>query len=384
MKWVFLGSVALLLYTYIGYPVHAWVLARLFPKPIRSTSDTPDVVVVLVVYNEARRILAKIHTCLQQDYPPERLTILVVSDGSTDGTNDIVKSVNDDRVKLLAFPERRGKPACINDAVAHTQAPIIVLSDARQRLDPQAVSRLLATFGDPSVGVVSGELLLEGETTSPFAYGIGAYWRYETFIRKQEALSGSVVGVTGAFCALRRECFVPIPEGTILDDVAIPMQAAVRDWRVAFARGAWAFDAASPDAKTEKIRKVRTLAGNFQMISLFPVVLNPFRNPVWGRFVAHKLLRLICPVVLAVALVSHLALALEDPGIMRVTAMFHVGAYVCALAVIALPALQRIKFLSLVATFTYLNIFTVLGFIAFVTGRQSQRWAGSTDDARPS
>lgn len=383
MIWLFWSAIALVIYTYIGYPVQLWLTSRLLPKPVQRGVQTPEVVMIVVGHNEAHRIEAKIRTCLNQDYPADKLSVLVVSDGSTDRTHDIVNGFNDARVQLLACPNRRGKAACLNDGVAHTQAPIIVFTDARQRLHPQAVAKLVANFADPSIGAVSGELEFEQDDGTPFAEGIGAYWLYEKFIRNREALTGSVVGVTGALYAIRRQCFNAIPAETILDDVAIPMLAAMQGWRISFESGAMAYDAPSSDAAKEKIRKVRTLAGNFQLISLFEGLLNPWRNPLWGRFVAHKMLRLACPVALLVALLSHSVLAWAEPGFYRWSWFVHMIGYIALLAALAIPALQRNKILRLAVTFAHLNVFVVLGFLSFMTQKQSHLWGSSTTDEKP-
>lgn len=383
MIWLFWSAIALVIYTYIGYPVQLWLTSRLLPKPVQRGVQTPEVVMIVVGHNEAHRIEAKIRTCLNQDYPADKLSVLVVSDGSTDRTHDIVNGFNDARVQLLACPNRRGKAACLNDGVAHTQAPIIVFTDARQRLHPQAVAKLVANFADPSIGAVSGELEFEQDDGTPFAEGIGAYWLYEKFIRHREALTGSVVGVTGALYAIRRQCFNAIPAETILDDVAIPMLAAMQGWRISFESGAMAYDAPSSDAAKEKIRKVRTLAGNFQLISLFEGLLNPWRNPLWGRFVAHKMLRLACPVALLVALLSHSVLAWAEPGFYRWSWFVHMIGYIALLAALAIPALQRNKILRLAVTFAHLNVFVVLGFLSFMTQKQSHLWGSSTTDEKP-
>ena len=383
MNWLFWSAIALVIYTYIGYPLQLWLTSRLLPKPVLRGSQTPEVVMIVVGHNEAHRIEAKIRTCLNQDYPADKLSVLVVSDGSTDRTHDIVNGFNDAQVQLLACPTRRGKAACLNDGVAHTQAPIIVFTDARQRLHPQAVAKLVANFSDPSIGAVSGELEFEQDDGTPFAEGIGAYWLYEKFIRNREALTGSVVGVTGALYAIRRQCFNPIPAETILDDVAIPMLAAMQGWRVSFESGAMAYDAPSSDAAKEKIRKVRTLAGNFQLISLFEGLLNPWRNPLWGRFVAHKMLRLACPLALLIALLSHSVLAWSEPGFYRWSWFVHIAGYFALMAALAIPALQRNKVLRLAVTFAHLNVFVVLGFLSFMTQKQSHLWGSSTTHEKP-
>lgn len=380
MAFLFWASVALVIYTYVGYPVLLWISTRVLAKPVQRGSDTPEVVMIVVGHNEAHRIEAKIRTCLEQNYPADKLSVLVVSDGSTDTTAEVVRHYPDTRVKLLDCPARRGKAACLNDGVAHTQQPLIVFTDARQRLHPEAVARLAANFTDPKIGAVSGELVFENDDGSPFADGIGAYWLYEKFIRNSEATSGSVVGVTGALYAIRRVCFNPIPAETILDDVAIPMLAAMQGWRVSFESGAIAYDQPSSDAAKEKIRKVRTLAGNFQLVSLFKGLLSPIHNPLWGRFMSHKIMRLLCPLALVVALASHTVLASQNEGFYRWSWWLHVAGYLSIVAAMWLPALQRSKVLRLGVTFAHLNVFVVQGFMSFMSQKQSHLWGSSTAD----
>jgi poly-beta-1,6-N-acetyl-D-glucosamine synthase len=378
MTILFWSSIALIVYTYAGYPLQLWLMARLRKREVARAPITPEVVMIVVGFNEAHRIEAKLHTCLQQDYPPDKLRVLFVSDGSTDATCEVVQQFPDSRVRLLSCPERRGKAACLNDGVAETTEPIIVFTDARQRLHPQALSRLVANFADANIGAVSGELVFESADGTAFAEGIGAYWLYEKFIRSREALTGSVVGVTGALYAIRRVCFHPIPHETILDDVAIPMRAAMDGWRISFENGALAYDQPSTDAQREKIRKVRTLAGNFQLPRVVPGVLKPWRNPIWGRFMAHKMLRLLCPLAMAVALVSNIVLTITQGGLYSVLAGAQLAGYLAIGVALIVPALQRLAVLRLGVTFAHLNIFVVLGFMSFMSQKQSPLWGSST------
>lgn len=378
MDWLLWLSLALVAYTYAGFPIVLWVLAKVRSRPIRKTADTPDVVMIVVAHNEAYRIRNKLATCLAQQYPADRLSVLVVSDGSSDDTDAIVADYGDPRVALVKGAGRRGKAACLNDGVKASRAPIIVFTDARQRLHPQAVARLVANFGDPTVGAVSGELVFEQDDGSPFAQGIGAYWLYEKFIRNNEALSGSVIGVTGALYAIRRECYEPIPSETILDDVAIPMAAAVKGWRIGFETGAIAYDHPSTDAAQEKIRKVRTLAGNFQLVAMYRHLMSPLSNPLWWRFVSHKLLRLLGPFALLTAFAAHSVLAFQQGGLYMVSWWAHLAAYVLTGLALQFPVLQRAMPVKLAVTFAHLNIFVIQGMMSFMRTQQSHLWERSS------
>src|SRR3989475_9148219 len=232
---LFWVSLLILGYTYLGYPaiLRAWAMLR--SRPPRLRNGEPSVSVVVVAYNEAERIGARLENLLSLDYPGNRLEIILASDGSTDGTVEKARAYEREGVTVIAFGARRGKPAVLNDLILKAQGEIVVLADARQRFDAGALRALLGPFADPQVGAVSGGLILtdnaEGTTAGE---GVGFYWRYEKFIRWSESCVDSTVGATGAIYAIRRDLFEPIQEDTILDDVLIPMRIARKGYRVLF------------------------------------------------------------------------------------------------------------------------------------------------------
>jgi poly-beta-1,6-N-acetyl-D-glucosamine synthase len=383
---VFWAALALLAYTFVGYPLLIAARARFAPRPVRrvalKAADAPAVAVVVVAYNEAQRIEAKIATLRAQDYPRDRLRIVIATDGSTDGTPEIVARAarHDVGITLLAMPTRRGKAACLNDAVAACSEAIIVFNDARQMLNREAVRSLVENFADNSVGAVSGELVFSLDGATAFGGGVDAYWRYETFIRRNEALAHSVPGATGALYALRRSAFKPIPTGTILDDVAIPMHAALAGLRVVFEGRAQAFDKPADSPQQERLRKVRTLAGNYQLIAQMPALLSPRRNPIWLAFVSHKLLRLIAPFAMMAMFAASAVLALQSPA----HAAFFVAQtlfYTAALAVPRWPALGRLKLARIASAFVMLNWFAVLGLMQFALRREGHLWTTTAPTA---
>jgi len=307
--WTAGGLVA---YAYLGYPLVLWVLARVAGRPPvrRDPAQEPTVTIVIVAHDEERHLAAKLDDCLAQDYPPDRRDVLVVSDGSTDATDAIVRGYADRGVRLLRVPGPMGKPTGLVRAVAEARADVLVLCDARQRLDRGALRALAANFADPTVGAVSGELFIGGAPGTATASGVGAYWRYEKFIRKQEAALDSVVGATGALYAVRRALFPRLDPRTVLDDVAVPMEVVRTGHRVVFEPEARAYDTAdSPEG--EYRRKVRTLVGNFQLMALHPWMWNPAANRIWWQLVSHKLLRLVVPWALLAFLAGSLVLVVE-------------------------------------------------------------------------
>ncbi len=370
------AALAGLAYTFFGYPALIWLLARLFPRPVLRRACEPRVALIVVAHNEAARIGRKLESCMALDYPRDRLRILVASDGSSDGTAAIVAAYAGRGVDLLAFPARRGKAACLNDAVARCDEEILVFTDARQRLEPRAVRCLAESFADPAVGAASGELVFETEGITEFGEGVDAYWRYEKFIRQQESLFRSTVGVTGALYALRRECFREIPPSTILDDVLIPMNAVMAGRRVVFDSRAIAYDLPARDRLQEKLRKVRTIAGNYQLVAAHPAFLSPLRNPLWFQLVSHKLLRLASPLFMLVALVANLAVAPGSPSCQLLLAA-QLACYALPVAGAASPAARRWRVVKLATAFLALNWFAVLGLLEFLRNRNAHLWGSN-------
>jgi cellulose synthase/poly-beta-1,6-N-acetylglucosamine synthase-like glycosyltransferase len=377
---LFWGLALVVLYAYVGYPLLIAVAAWLRPAPSGKHDGgfTPTVGIVVVVYNEEVLLETKLENCLDLDYPRHLLDVLVVSDGSTDGTERIAASMADRGVRLVSLPEQRGKASALNEGVSRAKGEILVLTDVRQRLAPDAVRRLVAHFADASVGAVSGELHLEGNNGHADAVeGVRAYWEYEKFVRQMESRFDSTVGVTGAFYALRSDLFVPLDPRTILDDVAIPMSVVQSGRRVLFDGAADAFDRISDDAAREYRRKVRTLAGNFQLIALRPGLLNPLRNRLLWQFVSHKLVRLLVPWCLLLLLLLSARLAITRGGVYTAVLAAQVAGYGLAAAGWSQERQGRaLGLLTIPYSFVLLNVAAAQGLFAFLLRTQTAAWRG--------
>lgn len=323
-------SLAVVAYIYAGYPLLVWLRARRQPASVAQSSGSLSVSVVIVAYNEARTLPAKIRSLLESTGVDRIEEILIGSDGSTDHTRQVIEGIADPRVQLIEFPARRGKPSVLNDLIPRCRAQIVVLADARQIFDRDCIQELMAHFDDPAVGVVSGELCLRtGDGQTAAAAGIGFYWRYEKFIRRCESLGRGVPGATGACYAIRRSLFKPLSPDTILDDVAIPMQAVEKGYRCLFEPRAVIYDEASKSTRQESIRKRRTIAGVAQLVRLYPQWALPWRNPLWFEYVSHKLLRLASPLFMLLTLLTNLCLL--EIAAYRVLLVFQMGFYCAAL-----------------------------------------------------
>jgi len=332
---------------------------------------TPKVTIVIAAWNEAEQLGARIENCLRQQYPIEQLDMVVVSDGSTDGTEGVVRRFDPSRVTLVALAERHGKAVALNHGVSASSGEIIVFSDARQRFAPDAVAKLVSNFADPNVGAVSGELVLETSLGYEGRDGVGQYWRIEKWIRRKEGEIDSVIGATGAIYAIRRELFRPLPLGAVLDDVLIPMRIAMRGYRIAFEREALAFDQVSRNYQEEFRRKVRTLAGNYQAVTLCPDLVTPWRNRLFFQYVSHKLCRLAAPFALIALLLCNLALM---EGWFSYLLMAQAVGYGLALAGWGLARLGvRERWTSAAFAFCFLNYAALIGAIRYMT-RDTDLW----------
>jgi biofilm PGA synthesis N-glycosyltransferase PgaC len=369
LELLFWLSLAVVAGTYLGYPLLLGVWARLARRPVLRAPVTPSVTVIVAARDEAARIGGRVANLFASDYPADRLEVVVVSDGSADGTDRAVQAIaaSEPRVRVVTLDRPRGKAAALNAGVAAARGEVLVFADARQRFAPDAIRRLVENFADPAVGVVSGRLVLDDGDATAVARGVGFYWRHEVWLRERESEVGSMLGATGAIYAMRRSLYRPIPDDTVLDDVLIPMEAVLAGARAVFDARALAFDAAARSGAQEFSRKVRTLYGNYQLLALRPELLSPRRNPVFGRFVLHKLSRLAVPVHLVVLAVTSLLL-LE--GVYAWALAGQVAAYLAA-AVGALRARRGGPVARLTAgayVFVLLNWAALVALVRFAGG----------------
>jgi poly-beta-1,6-N-acetyl-D-glucosamine synthase len=329
---LFLLSVGFCVYTLFVYPLLLGIEARLRSRPVRKAAWPATVSVILPVHNGARWIGAKLESILALDYPAELVEILIVSDGSTDGTERIVRGfTHRARIEFLNAP-KRGKAAALNTALERATGEILFFTDVRQQFHPDSLANLVACFADPEVGVASGELVIRDGIDHEEA-SVGLYWKYEKWIRKQLSRVDSMLGASGCIYAMRRELAASLPEGTLNDDMYLPLGAFFRGYRVIMDDKAFAFDYPTPLA-SEFRRKVRTLAGVYQIVGSYPALLGP-RNRMWIHFFSHKLARLVMPWAMIAAGISSFGL----PGRWKYVAIgAQAAGYMLAVADAWLPA----------------------------------------------
>ncbi len=360
------AMLAVLAYTYVGYPVAIGVLARLRRRATPASDEPlPSVTVCLPVYNGARYLPAKITSLLEQDYPGP-MEILVYLDGCSDDSEAVARSLAAEpraqgRIRVIANPQRQGKPTGLNTMRGEATGELLLLNDIRQPLAPTAIKALATALRDPAVGCATGNLVLAGKA------GSGVYWRYENWIRRQESAFRGVVGMTGPIGMVRRRDLPVLDQDLILDDVWVPMSIVLTGRRTVLVPEAEAVDTAFEDDR-ELQRKVRTLAGNYQLFARMPALLVPFTNPIWFETFSHKILRLVAPwLLIALAIVS-LAGA-RSSGWVAALLVAQIGFYAAAAVG---RRLGRIA--ALARTFVVLNAAALMGLWRFLTGRQRVTW----------
>ena len=366
---------ALVIYTYAIYPALLIWLPRWFGRS-SGPPDNPEpgakVTLLIAAYNEETVIEQRIENALAMDYPRDKLEIVIALDGCTDHTATIVRRYADRCVGLLQYSHRRGKAAVLNAAIPVIGGSIVVMSDANTAIDHRAVRRLVRWFRDPRVGAVEGRLVLSDPRSGRNADSL--YWRYETFLKRCEARLGAMLGANGAIYAIRRELLAPIPPGTIIDDLVIPLLAKLRSGcAIIYDYEAVAREQTPPDVLSEFHRRARIGAGGFQSIALLWRLLDPRQGWVAFTFLSLKVLRWLCPFLLIGMLLSNLALW-QHP-FFRYTLFAQLAFLLLSLLVALLPArLRAVKPLRLTTMFTIMNAALLVGFCRWLRGSQKAAW----------
>jgi hypothetical protein len=311
----FWGAVAVILWVYVGYPIVLGLVAMLRRRPVRKAAVEPTVSMVICAYNEARHIRRKLDEVLALEYPAGKLEVIVASDGSTDGTDDLVRAYAP-RVRLLTLGCRGGKTAAQNAAVAQATGEILVFSDVTTIYGRGNLRAMVANFADPTVGCVSGDLLYRRDpaNASPEAEGRAVFWSYERQLRVWESQVHSMIGAAGCAYAMRRALYVPL-DPAVISDFVEPGKVTERGWRTVLESGAPAFEPVESRSLGEELHRrariiTRGLRGAFHM----PALLNPLRHPWFAiELWSHRVLRWLLPVFLLVLLAASVALAPRHP-----------------------------------------------------------------------
>jgi cellulose synthase/poly-beta-1,6-N-acetylglucosamine synthase-like glycosyltransferase len=310
---VFWIAAAVIAYAYFGYPLWIFLRSRFRPQRWKQAEIYPSISIIMAVHNGAKLLREKMNHLLNVDYPADLVEVLVVSDGSNDGTEQILAGITDSRLISIICPEHRGKANALNHAMSRATGDIVVFVDIRPKLERSALRQIVSNFADPTVGCVAGELCLSITDHDAGTKAVSSlYWRYEQGIRKCEAMVDSPVGVYGGFYAVRRELANAIPEGLILDDMYQPLSIVRGGFRSVIDDHARVWDIWPKDSSAEFQRKVRTLAGNYQLVQKTPWLLGN-TNRLRFQLISHKLIRLVVPLFLVILLFASWGLRGTQP-----------------------------------------------------------------------
>ena len=366
----------LLAYVYIGYPVLVGILAWLFPRAGKiADAGEPSVSLIVSAFNEAPVIAAKLENALALEYPRDRLEIMVISDSSDDGTDEIVQQFSARGVRLLRQEPRMGKAAGLNLGVSEARGQILVFSDANAMYQPDAVRRLVRHFSNSKVGYVVGNARYDEKgRESASAQSEGLYWKLETYLKKMESRFGSVIGGDGAIYAIRRELYSPLVP-TDINDFLNPLQIVTRGYSGVFEPAAVCYEEAAENFGQEYRRKVRIISRSLNALRRIPQVLNPLQNTRhWFLLVSHKVLRWFAPFFMILCFAA--SLALWQSPFYKSAALLQLFFYALALVGwIWRPKNKIGKILSLVFYFCMVNLASLVGCIKCFRGDLSGKWA---------
>lgn len=368
-----LAAAALLFYVYIGYPLLLALLGLFFRRPRPEPGYTPSITVLIAAYNEEAAIGRKIEQTLALEYPADKLEILVVSDGSTDRTDEIVESVRDPRVRLLRMKTRGGKTNGQNEGVKHCRGDVVVFSDATATYHPKALLYLASHYSDPNVGAVSGRYkYFDPEDASPTGLGSVAFWNYENMIKLLQSRIGTLTGCSGCIYSVRRSNYVPLWSDAC-SDLVEPLCIVRNGYRVAFEDRALAYEETTKNSSQEFRMRVRVATRGMRGLLSVPQLLQPWRNG-WTSFqlLSHKLLRWMVPVFLILLFAGSAANLNTVPFrlLFAAQALFYA---VCVFNLL-FPLHRRWKMLGIPLFFCTLNAAALVSMLQVLRGNKFTTW----------
>ncbi|HRJ28973.1 MAG TPA: glycosyltransferase family 2 protein [Cyclobacteriaceae bacterium] len=371
-------SLALILYTYIFYFILVVLASRITrkkPKNPDLITDWPAVTLVIAAYNEERFITEKLRNSLTLDYPVDKLTILVVTDGSTDSTPTLVQEF--DTVLLFHEPERRGKIHAVDRIMKHINSPIVIFTDANTELNNQAIKNIVRHYEDATVGGVAGEKRVMSKTVdNASGAGEGLYWKYESRLKQADSDLYTVVGAAGELFSIRTALYDSPPPDTLIEDFYLSMKIVAKGFRFVYEPDAYAMEGPSATTEDEWKRKVRISAGGLQAISRLTPLLNPFRfGLITFQYVSHRVLRWsLTPVALMTVFIAN-AILVRGSVFFQITFMLQSAFYLLAIAGYLLRNKKiPIKGFFVPYYFTMMNVSVFAGLLRLMKGKQTVIW----------
>lgn len=378
--YIFWSCIALIFYSYLGYGILLYIVVKIkksfMSDPIIDKSYMPDVTLIVPCFNEAEYIEEKIRNSFALNYPKEKLQLIFISDGSDDDTALRVQKYPE--ILSLHEPERNGKAAAMNRAMAFVKSPIVIFCDANTDLNPEAIYELVKHYANPKVGAVTGEKrIITKEKENASGAGEGIYWKYESFLKQLDSDFYTIVGAAGELMSYRTSLYKELPKDTLLDDLMQSMQIAVEGYQVVYEKKAWASETASANVGEELKRKVRIAAGVFQSMGRLPKAFNLIGNfKVSFLFISHRVIRwTFAPLALLLIFLINILLSAKLAGVYNFIMIAQTCFYAMALLGWYLNNKQiKVKILFVPYYFFIMNLCMYLGFIRFLSGKQSANW----------
>ena len=378
-EFVFIASTVLIVYTYLLYPLGICLLSRAMPAntpvPMLPPEELPDVTFVISVFNEEDKIAAKVDNIRTLDYPEQKIHIVIVSDGSTDGSNRILEELErSGKITPIYLDERKGKPNALNLAMERVDTEIVAFADIRQVIATDALVNMVCELkSDPAIGLVSSELVHRATQGSTSA-NVGLYWKYEKWIRHCESDYRSTVGTTGAFYVIHKSDYAALLEDVILDDFEIPMNIVRGGKNAKISKRAVIYDSAHDDLDKEKIRKLRTLSGNYQSFSRMKWLFSPTGNPLFVQFISHKFLRLLIPYFMVTSLLAN-GLILDQSVLYQLTFIAQLAFYGLAVMARFNTTVRSTRIANFCLVFLALNATVVHALYRYLTNQTEVTWS---------
>ena len=383
--WVFLF---IIFYAYFGYGILLFIIIKILRllglrKKYAGNEDyEPEVTLFVAAYNEKDYVNAKIKNSLELDYPIEKIKQVWVTDGSDDGTQEVLRKYADKGVEVYHEDDRGGKIGAMNRGMAFVKTPIVIFSDANTMLGKESIRRIVNLFRNPKVGCVSGEKRIYQKEMDSAAGTEGIYWKYESILKKWDAELYSVVGAAGELFAIRTELFQKVEKDTLLDDFIISLRVAEKGYTIQYDPEAYAIETASADVKEELKRKIRISAGGIQSIIRLKELLNPFKYGILTfQYISHRVLRwTLAPLGLLLILIFNLIIVLNC-GIINFNNIYvwifwaQILFYLSAMLGWYFENKKiKIKVLFIPYYFFIMNLSVYLGIIRYFKGKQTVKW----------
>jgi cellulose synthase/poly-beta-1,6-N-acetylglucosamine synthase-like glycosyltransferase len=387
LKIIFWAFLFIVFYAYLGYGILLFFLVklkRIFNKSKKTDKNLyePDVTLFVAAFNEKDYVDAKVKNSLEMEYPSNKITQVWVTDGSNDGTPELLRKYAHQGVEVYHEDARGGKIGAMNRGIQFVKAPIVVFSDGNTMLGKESVRRIVSLFSDPKVGCVSGEKRIYNKDKDAAAGTEGIYWKYESKLKKWDAELYSVVGAAGELFAIRTELFERVEKDTLLDDFIISLRVAMKGYTIQYDPEAYAIETSSADVKEELKRKIRIAAGGIQSIIRLSPLLNFFKYGTLSfQYISHRVLRwTIAPLALPVLLILNLVIT-YNTGFTKVFDLFSILLYLqLAFYFFAIIGWYlenkaiRVKVLFVPYYFLVMNVAVWLGMKRYFKGSQSVNW----------